>query len=519
MAEIEIVTIPDLPAAGSLTGAELTIVVQGGVTKRSTLQADSEFALTLIDSGIVTGALGFTPYDAANPSAYITISALSTYATQSYVNSQGFLTNITGKLSAGTNVTVTGSGTTGSPYVINASGGGGGSLELPLYEIPIGAGTGNPVTSSSDFIKDTTGVLIKSAEFAVKNSSNENVFSVNQSSWVRIGHDGVENSDNAQVRINNKIDQTITFDGSGFVDFTRLEKTVSDVINYQSIGAFHGAGIAATGTDWNDVTGFLHGPELRGNFNFARILGYFDQPRLGGTSATGQRVGVFIADVGLTETATLGENLGIYIRPLVLGTTKKAIYIEGDNLFQTRGLLTIEDKRADVKTSKIDRLILASPDDGDNNVYTRLMFQSGGQAVVRLEGGMDALAPNPGNQSFGVLNVKCMINTFGGTGQANTTNLFSFYGDGRFVFNTVKGGIQYKSGANARAGDATLSGGTVTVANTSITANTRVRAFSQSDGGTPGWLRASLIVGTSFTITSSSVLDTSLITWVLYELN
>jgi hypothetical protein len=42
-------------------------------------------------------------------------------------NGAGYLTNITGYVTAGSNVSITGSGTSGSPYVINASGGGGGT--------------------------------------------------------------------------------------------------------------------------------------------------------------------------------------------------------------------------------------------------------------------------------------------------------------------------------------------------------------------------------------------------------
>jgi lysophospholipase L1-like esterase len=47
--------------------------------------------------------------------------------TPSYLNSQGYLKNITGLIQQGSNVTISGSGTLGSPYVINSSGGGGGT--------------------------------------------------------------------------------------------------------------------------------------------------------------------------------------------------------------------------------------------------------------------------------------------------------------------------------------------------------------------------------------------------------
>lgn len=79
------------------------------------------------------------------------------------------------------------------------------------------------------------------------------------------------------------------------------------------------------------------------------------------------------------------------------------------------------------------------------------------------------------------------------------------------------GGVGIKEGANARMGVATLVGGTVTVANTSVTAGTRVAPFRQAGGGTLGHLSATKVNGTSFTITSSSGTETSTVAWVLFE--
>lgn len=80
------------------------------------------------------------------------------------------------------------------------------------------------------------------------------------------------------------------------------------------------------------------------------------------------------------------------------------------------------------------------------------------------------------------------------------------------------GGVAIAEGANARMGVATLVAGTVTVANTSVTANTRIFLTSQADGGTPGWLRVSArTAATSFTILSSNAADTSTVAWVMYE--
>jgi hypothetical protein len=67
-------------------------------------------------------------------------------------------------------------------------------------------------------------------------------------------------------------------------------------------------------------------------------------------------------------------------------------------------------------------------------------------------------------------------------------------------------------------GVVTLVGGTATVANTSVTANSRIFLTSQTDGGTPGFLRVSArSAGTSFTITSGSGTDTSTVAWVIFE--
>lgn len=79
-------------------------------------------------------------------------------------------------------------------------------------------------------------------------------------------------------------------------------------------------------------------------------------------------------------------------------------------------------------------------------------------------------------------------------------------------------GVQVKEGSNCKQGVATLVGGTVVVSNTSVTANSRIMLTSQSDGGTPGFLRVSArTAGTSFTITSSSGTDTSVVAYEIFE--
>ncbi|MFF8980170.1 glycosyl hydrolase family 28-related protein [Streptomyces cellulosae] len=82
---------------------------------------------------------------------------------------------------------------------------------------------------------------------------------------------------------------------------------------------------------------------------------------------------------------------------------------------------------------------------------------------------------------------------------------------------TAGGGLAIAEGANARMGVATLAAGTVAVANTSVTANTRVLLSRQTLGGTPGHLSVVLDAGVGFTINSSDAADTSSVAYVLCE--
>lgn len=81
-------------------------------------------------------------------------------------------------------------------------------------------------------------------------------------------------------------------------------------------------------------------------------------------------------------------------------------------------------------------------------------------------------------------------------------------------------GLRVAEGANAKQGTTVLNAGAVTVANTAVTANSRIFLTAQDSGssGTPGALRVfSRVAGTSFTITSSSATDTSTVAYEIFE--
>ena len=92
-----------ISVSGSLSYNSTTGVIS--YTQPSNVSAftnDSGY-ITGITSAMVTGALGYTPYNSTNPAGYITSAALSGYATQSWVTSQGYLTSL--GFSYGTGVT------------------------------------------------------------------------------------------------------------------------------------------------------------------------------------------------------------------------------------------------------------------------------------------------------------------------------------------------------------------------------------------------------------------------------
>lgn len=91
-----------------------------------------------------------------------------------------------------------------------------------------------------------------------------------------------------------------------------------------------------------------------------------------------------------------------------------------------------------------------------------------------------------------------------------------------FRIATAGRGIKIAEGTNAKMGTATLvssaAPSTVVVSTTAVSATSRIFLTIQSTGGTVGWVRISAkTAGTSFTITSSAIGDTSVIAWMIVD--
>ena len=92
--------------------------------------------------------------------------------------------------------------------------------------------------------------------------------------------------------------------------------------------------------------------------------------------------------------------------------------------------------------------------------------------------------------------------------------------DGSVTLPTAGNGILIKEGTNATMGVATLSSGTITVSTTKVTANSRIMLTVQSLGTVviPTVVAVTgRSAGTSFTITSADITDTSIVAWTILE--
>lgn len=106
-------------------------------------------------------------------------------------------------------------------------------------------------------------------------------------------------------------------------------------------------------------------------------------------------------------------------------------------------------------------------------------------------------------------------------GTANTISSDSglTYTSSILSLNTIGGTIAIKTGSNGKVGTGTLVAGTLTIANTSITANSKIFVTINTLGtvGAPKALVVTKIAATGFTVTSSDNTDTSIFDFVIIE--
>jgi hypothetical protein len=113
-----------------------------------------------------------------------------------------------------------------------------------------------------------------------------------------------------------------------------------------------------------------------------------------------------------------------------------------------------------------------------------------------------------------------MLNYFNGKlllGSTTDTGNGQIQVRGNLSLENVGNKIVIKGGTNATLGSSVLVGGTVTVLNTAVTANSKIFLTVSIPGGTQGFLSYTISAGVSFTINSSVGLDTSTVNWFIVD--
>ena len=128
--------ISGLPTANTLTGTELVPVVQGGSTVQTTIALIAAKASSTAATVTLNGDVNGTGSGTIQTSLAASGATAGNYTNANItINSKGLITAasngatvITGLLTAGTNITLTGTGTASNPYVINSTASGGGGI-------------------------------------------------------------------------------------------------------------------------------------------------------------------------------------------------------------------------------------------------------------------------------------------------------------------------------------------------------------------------------------------------------
>jgi hypothetical protein len=146
--------------------------------------------------------------------------------------------SITGLITAGTNVTITGNGTATSPYVINSTGGGGGiGGSIASTQIAIGSGT-DTIAGSGDFTKVNGVVSLFAGAIGSPAWINYSDTSANASSLGWFAGQNKSSTNNFQVYSNQRASTVLDFDSTN--DIYKIgrssAKVRTDGVNNVTIG-------------------------------------------------------------------------------------------------------------------------------------------------------------------------------------------------------------------------------------------------------------------------------------------
>ena len=151
---------------------------------------------------------------------------------------------------------------------------------------------------------------------------------------------------------------------------------------------------------------------------------------------------------------------------------------------------------------------LSSTTSGHNN--TAIGYDAGNNALQKID------AVNSTAIGNGAFTTKSNQMVFGNSSVTETVINGLTIHNSNVSLSVAGNGLVIKEGTNARLGTATLTAGTVTISNTSVTANSRI--FLQGNGNTnAGFLTPVITAGVGFTVTSSSGTDARTFSYFIVE--
>lgn len=240
---------------------------------------------------------------------------------------------------------------------------------------------------------------------------------------------------------------------------------------------------------------------------------------------------------GGAVTGTLTNRYGLYIDDLVGGVSRYGIYQVGSsetNYFNgwvgmgtatpttnldINGTQRWRGSNTSLRAGQLEsanNFLIAANIDGNNN-QDGASYASWG---IRINPGDDLF--DIGRKAAGAAGalgslVRVTSAGFVGIGTASPSYILDVIG-GNISASTVGNGYRVKEGSNAKMGTAALSSGAVTVANTSVTASSRIMLTPQDGSANVGsvWISART-AGASFIISSSNVLDARTVAYLIFE--
>jgi len=222
--------------------------------------------------------------------------------------------------------------------------------------------------------------------------------------------------------------------------------------------------------------------------------------------ATASKIAVFNASKELIASSTNSSELGTYVVGPGAVTTERLMVFNG-----TTGYLAKQSGLGVYTGYGANDPYITSPNTcGIRNGGTDCIeFGSGGSLNMLVSGQSIKPFNSSTNIDLGLTNNRFNSLWLKGSITATACDL---------ILETAGRGLKIKEGSNARMGQSTLVGGTVTVSNTSVTANSRIFLTCAVTGGTQGILSVGTITAsTSFVINSSNGADTSTVNWIIVE--